>query len=163
MLICKSPIFSSLPGPCVAAALGDWLWVHLSLQNMATLVLLPLLGTMAKKQTDLRASAQCAPCVQSQRALKQTRQGPGEQVPALPCPPMASCRTPTRRDRDTSTEQGRGCACQLRWGPQAGPWPLTVSEKGDQVSLAMTVKLKGHASERWGWLLCDLLGTSPYE
>ena len=106
---------------------------------------------------------QCAPCVQSQRALKQTREGPGEQVPALSCPPMASCHTSTCRDRDTSTEQGRRCACQLRWGPQAGPWPLTVSEKGDQVSLAMTVKLKGHASECWGWLLCDLLGTSPYE
>lgn len=138
--------------------------VHLSLWALITLWLLRFLGTMARKQAGLWASTQ-TPCphVWSWRAPKQAWQGPGAQVPAMPSPPVAFCHTPTCRHTDTSPEQGRRCACQLRWGPGAGPWPPTVSEEGVQVSLAVTVKLKGHASECRGWRLCDLLGTFPFE
>ena len=86
----------------------------------------------------------------------------GDQSCHPPTPPIF-CHTPTCKDRDTGSGQGRRCACQLRRVPQCRAWPLTVSEGGAQVSLATTVKLKGHASECWGWLLCDLLGTSSYD
>lgn len=86
-----------------------------------------------------------------------------KQIPALPHPLMAFGYTATARPQIQAWDRGRGCACQLGWGLSAETWPPTVSEEGAQVSLAMTVKLKGHASECWGWLLCDLLGTSPYE
>lgn len=44
----------------MAAALRNQLWVCLSLQNVVTIVLLPPLATMAKKRTDLQATAQTA-------------------------------------------------------------------------------------------------------
>lgn len=84
----------------MAAALSDRPWVRLSLENMATLVLLPLLGTMAKKQTDSWASAQTA-C-----SLYTEPKRLGEQVPALSCPLLASCHTSACRDTDASTEEG---------------------------------------------------------
>lgn len=56
MHIWEKPIFSSLTEPYV----WQWLWVCLSLQSKVTIVWLPLLGAMAKNQTDLLASAQMA-------------------------------------------------------------------------------------------------------
>lgn len=56
MYVWESPIFSSLTEPDV----WQQLWVCLSLQSKVTIVLLPLLGAMAERQTDLLASAQMA-------------------------------------------------------------------------------------------------------
>lgn len=56
MHIWEKPIFSSL----TEAYVWQWLWVCLSLQSKVTIVWLPLLGAMAKNQTDLLASAQMA-------------------------------------------------------------------------------------------------------
>lgn len=97
MHIWKKPIFSSLIEPYV----WQWLWVCLSLQSKVTIVWLPLLGVMAKNQTDFLASAQMA-CsqLQSWRALTQTWRGPGEQVPA-PLRPLMAYHTPAHRATGT--------------------------------------------------------------
>lgn len=76
----EEPNFLKSDRAHVAEALGDRLWVHLSLRGLATLWLLRLLGTTARKQAGLWASAQtpCPLCVE----LESTRHaGPS---PALP-------------------------------------------------------------------------------
>ena len=108
-------------------------------------------------------TGKCAPNVQSWRALTQTWPGPGEQFQLCPALPWAST---TRQLAGAHTRaQGTGADVRAKCDGAHGarPWPGTVSEEGAQGSLAMTVKLKGRAFEAWGWLLCDLLGTSPYE
>ena len=102
------------------------------------------------------------PCVE----LEGTRTSLAGARRAGPSPAQPSCGLPPHTNLQAHRHEPRAegrCACQLRWGPGAGPWPPTVSGEGVQVSLAVTVKLKGHASERWGWCLCDLLGTFPFE
>lgn len=85
----EKPNFLKSDRARVVEALGDRLWVHLSLRGLATLRLLRLLGTMARKQAGLWASAQtpCPPCVE----LEGTKTSLAGARHAGPSPALPSC------------------------------------------------------------------------